>query len=116
MAATESDRPPNGYAKEWNPRFLEDQDFKEDGSFVELRKLVDADGDDLDIFLRHYEGPVPDCAVALIKEFCSGINPNLLQSESTQTQRGAVLDDRDSQGAFRTYLNPIGPKELYGHL
>ncbi|KAF2189216.1 hypothetical protein K469DRAFT_563071 [Zopfia rhizophila CBS 207.26] len=116
MAATENDRPPNGYAKEWNRRFLEDQDFKEDGSFVELRKLVDADGDDLDVFLREYEGPVPDCAVALIKEFCSSINPNLLQTESTQTQRGAWLDDRDSHGGFRTYLNPIGPKELYGHL
>jgi hypothetical protein len=102
------------YGKGWNPVFLEDRGFKEDGSWVELKRKMGAVGDDLDLFLEDFESSVPSCQVQEVQEFCQSVHLNDLQSELriAYRRRGAWLDDRSSEGS-RKHTNPPNSNALY---
>ncbi|KAF2474684.1 uncharacterized protein BDR25DRAFT_311128 [Lindgomyces ingoldianus] len=91
---------------------LSHQQFKEDSSYVQSKRDTlqseghEACGDNLDIFLQDYEGPVPSCEIEEVKEFCEG------------TSSGGPkiwLDDREkSTGFSRKYAKRLTATDL-GH-
>jgi hypothetical protein len=111
------------YTKEWHPLFSKEPRFEELDSYLQSRRVIDADGDELDIFLRDFEEPSPSSLVEEIQEFCKGTPiPNLESEVGNEGQRrGAWLNDwscrhlTSSEGA-RRYENLLTPSALYRHL
>jgi hypothetical protein len=125
-AAGSSERklyPYDCYAKEWDPLFSMDRNFKEDWSYVEWKRGIEADGNDFGIFLRDSEDSVPSCESEEVEEFCQGARLADLQSGAGMAghRRGAWLDDRSSalptgSRCVRKYKNPLTATALYQHL
>ncbi|OCK76085.1 hypothetical protein K432DRAFT_307150 [Lepidopterella palustris CBS 459.81] len=112
--------PGDYYAKEWDPVFLTDRNFKEDESYVEKKRRIDAEGNDISIFLRDSEDSVPSCKVHEVEEFCQDARLDHLKfGVGTAGQRRAAwLDDRRfsllmSGGCVREYQNPLTATGLY---
>ena len=111
------------YTKEWNPLFSKEPRFEECDSYLKSRIDVDADGDELGIFLRDLEDPSPSTLVEEVQEFCKGTTiPNLeSEVENKNQRRGAWLNDWSSRHltsseCVRKYENPLTAAALYGHL
>jgi hypothetical protein len=109
--------------KEWHPLFSKEPQFEELDSYLESRRDIDADGDELDIFLRDFEEPSPSSLVEEIQEFCKGMPIHNLESEVGHEgqRRGAWLNDwgcrhLTSSESVRRYENPLTPAALYRHL
>lgn len=120
MGAKIERHPLDYYAKEWSRRFSKDQNFKEDGSWVDSKRKMDAVGDEFGIFLEDAESSVPCPQVEEVQEFCQGIRlEDLVASAGTAGQRrGAWLDDRCSvrltnSRTVREYGNPLTATSLY---
>lgn len=126
VAGTKRERHPSDcYAKEWSPRFSKDQNFKDDESWVDIKRKLNAVGDDFGIFLEDVEGSVPCFQVKEVQEFCQGIRlEDLVAGAGTAGQRrGAWLDDRCSvcvtynpSAPIRDYGNPLTATSLYQFL
>jgi len=111
------------YTKEWNPLFLKEVRFEESDSYLKNRLDVDADGDELDIFLRDFEEPNPSSLVEEVQEFCKGTSIPHLESEveNEGRRRGAWLNDWSSRHltsseGVRRYENSLTSAALYRHL
>jgi len=111
------------YTKKWHPLFLEEPRFEERDSYLKSRLGVDADGDELDIFLRDFEEQSPSSLVEEIRDFCKGTPiPNFESEVGNEDQRrGAWLNDWScrhltSSEGVRRYENPLTPAALYRHL
>ena len=121
MIGEKRDYNSNYYKKEWDPEFLADRNFKEDESYVEYKRGINADGDDFDIFLRDSEDSVPCCKVEEVREFCQDACLDDLKKGARKagTRRGAWLDDRSCPGLMgssrcvRKYHNPLTATGLY---
>jgi hypothetical protein len=114
--------PSDCYAKEWHPEFSKDRKFKEDESYIDRKRKIDADGDDFDIFLQDSEDSVPSCKVEEVLEFCRDVHLEDLKSgvgaAGAGQQRAAWLDDRSCPGLacssfVRRYENPLTATGLY---
>src|SRR5438128_2169455 len=114
MSGKKKSYPPDCYAKEWDLVFSKDRNFKEEGSYVECKRGIHADGDDFGIFLQDSEDSVPSCKVEEVEEFCQGARLDDLKSGAGTAgqRRAAWLDDRScarltSSGCVRPYQNPL---------
>src|SRR5436190_3274987 len=77
-------------AKKWDPRFENDQNFEKRNSYLESRMDINANGDELSIFLRDSEESGSSSLVEEMVAFCNGY-----YVEEEETRRGAAwLDDR----------------------
>ena len=106
-------------AKEWDELFSRDRNFKEQRSYVEWKRSVNAEGDELDIFLRETEDSIPLCSVEEVKAFCRGVRLSDLTSGSqTAARRAAWLDDRkrahQARKGFFNQLYPFMETGAYG--
>jgi len=103
-------------AKKWDPRFENDQNFEKRNSYLESRMDINANGDELSIFLRDSEESGSSSLVEEMVAFCNGY-----YVEEEETRRGAAwLDDRTfgvtrSKGV-RIYENRLTPDALCKHL
>lgn len=111
--------PSDIFVKQWDPIFSQKRNFKEDGSYVEFKRRMDADAEGLSIFLQDFDGVVPSCQNTEIEEYCEGSLLVDLQSGngSAGHSRSAWMDDRcsdlPSDGYARHYLNPLTATGLY---
>jgi hypothetical protein len=118
MSSERGNYPSDCYAKEWDPAFLKDRNFKENESYVECKRGIDADGDDFGIFLQDSEDSVPSCEVREVEEFCQDARLDDLKSGmgATGQRRAAWLDDRSCASltsGVREYQNPLTATALY---
>jgi hypothetical protein len=112
------------YSKRWEPLFSTDRKFKErDESWVQQKRIIDAEGDDFEIFFTDFEDSVPSCESEEVQAFCKGAHLRGLESSAdiSGQQRGAWLDDRirpaaESSQCVREYKNPLKPTDLYKFL
>jgi hypothetical protein len=106
----------NDYNERWHQTFSADRKFRDDRPFIETLRAVDADGDDLDLFLSPYEGSVPCCESEEIKRFCSytGSVSQQPQAAADQTTAKAWLDDREkSTGKSRSSFGLLTASQLF---
>jgi hypothetical protein len=120
MAGKTRGDPLDYHPKEWDSVFAKDRNFKEDGSHVERRRGIRADGDDLAIFLQDFEDSTPSCEVEEVGEFCrdARLDDLRLGAGTAGLRRAAWLDDRScprraSSAQARDYRNPLTAYELY---
>ena len=111
------------YTKEWNPLFSKEPRYEERDSYLKSRIDVDADGDELEIFLRDLEEPSPSTLVEEVQEFYKGTTILNIESEVENKcrRRGAWLNDWScrhftSSECVRKYENPLTAAALYRHL
>jgi len=109
-------------AKKWDPFFSNEQNIEKRNSYLESRQDINADGDELSIFLRDSEESGPSSLVEEIDEFCNSeyVEEEEEKGSEGEQHRTAWLDDRSfgvisSEGA-RIYENRLTPTELYNHL
>jgi hypothetical protein len=106
------------YNERWHQTFSVARKFRDNTPFIETLRAVDADGDDLDLFLSPYEGSVPCCESEEIKRFCA--NPNSLSQQphvagADHSTAKAWLDDRErSTGKPRgSYTGILTAQKLF---
>lgn len=98
------------YIKKWDPIFSERRvSNEEDEAWVESNIGIDADGDDVGIFMRDIGTSVHSCAVEEVRQFCQA---------TARHRKAAWLDDRSSNsnptsGSVRTYKKPLSANQLY---
>jgi len=116
---------PNFFTKEWDPVFSTNRDYKREIPWVELKRHINATGEDVGIFLEDFEVSVPSCKAEEVKEFCKGAHLADLESANGTAgqRRGAWLDDMASSHvqlsidqAVRKYPNPLTATGLYRSL
>jgi hypothetical protein len=114
--------PSHFLVKKWDPIFAEDRIPKE-RSYVELKRKLNADGDDLDIFLQDEENSVPSREIEEVKEFCQGASVESVKSGTgvAGKSRRAILGDRscigsEGGGCAMECNNPLTATELYDYL
>lgn len=101
------------FRKIWDPEFSMQRWPPEDRPFVEFARSVDAEGSDVDIFLREDQGPVPSHEAEDIAAFCHGRS----LYKAPHGHRGAWLDDRETaSGACREYPYRLSAVQLYARL
>lgn len=109
-------------AKEWNPLFSKHQDFEESRFYLEARREIVRDGDELKVFLQDFEesGQGTSYLIEELQEFCQGTSLDDLKSGIgvAGQRRAAWLDDRtwcsDATGkVVREYQNPLTATGLY---
>jgi hypothetical protein len=109
-------------AKEWNPLFSKHQDFEESRFYLEARREIVRDGDELKVFLQDFEesGPGTSYLIEELQEFCQGTSLDDLKSGRGQAgQRASCwLDDRTwcgepNRNFVREYQNPLTATGLY---
>src|SRR5579871_2123801 len=123
-----------GCAKKWDPHFSNDQNVEERNSYLESRQDINADGDELSIFLRNSEESGPSSLVEEIVEFCNSeyVEEDEEDEEDEEEEgkgkddggrrqhRAAWLDDRSfgvtSSKGVRIYEDRLTPDELYKYL
>lgn len=97
----------NEHHRRWNVLFANHRILPERGFYMQARRNLGADGNDLDIFLRDYDDKVPSCELEDIKKFCQGkrgIRPQVAK---------AWLDDREwESGHSRTYRERLTAEQL----
>lgn len=118
-------------AKKWNPLFSNDQNFEERNTYLECRQVINADGDELSIFLRDSEESGPSSEAEEILEFCKSecVEEEVVEevggeegkkSSGWKQYRAAWLDDRSfgvtSSEGVRIYEDRLTPAALYKHL
>jgi len=104
------------YDRQWNQIFSTERNFTDDRPFIDALREVGADGDDLDLFLSPYEGPVPSCESEDIKRFCANTPLPSSQSDYTADEPPAKawLDDREkSTKNARSYSGLLSAAQLY---
>ena len=109
------------YAGEWNRLFSNEQNSEGSNSHIESRRDINADGDELRIFLRESDDSGPSSLVEEILEFCDGECREDLESVAKREEQSrAWLDDRTSHATsidgVRMYKNPLTAAALYRHL
>jgi hypothetical protein len=101
------------FENSWYPDFSILRDLRDDEILVEVKKKVDADGDDLGIFFTDSGDAAPRCEVEVLEDFCQGTSLEDVESgNGAAGHRKAVwLDDRasspDLQRGNRPYKNPL---------
>ena len=109
-------------AKEWHPLFSKHADFEDSKFYLETRREIVRDGDELEDFLQDFEesGPGTSYLIEELQEFCQGTSLDHLKSSTglAGQRRAAWLDDRmwcsEGSGKFvRDYQNPLTATSLY---
>src|SRR2546423_5707022 len=110
------------FENSWWPDFSRLRKLHDDETLVEVKKKVDADGDDLGIFFMDCGDAASRCEVEVLEEFCRGVSLGDVESGiGTAGHRRAVwLDDRGSpdlegSGDARKYENPLTATGLRRH-
>ena len=115
MASNKRDCQGVCFENRWHPEFSRLRDFHDDITLVEVKKKVDADGDDLDIFFTDSRDTASPCEVDVLADFCQGLSLEDVKSGLSTpagTRRAVWLDDRGQRGA-RKYENPLTATGLY---
>lgn len=115
----------NWYDKEWDPIFFTKRNFTDYESYVERRRRLDKEGNNLRIFLQDYEDSVPSCKVDEVEEFCEDarVDDIKLDNSIADQSRLAWFDQRsiprfgvNGEGCvtcFRKCRNPLSARRLY---
>jgi hypothetical protein len=106
----------DNYEERWNQTFFKERKFCDDRPWIDTLREVNADGDDLDLFLSPCDGPVPSCESEDIKRYCANVVLPSNQPESTADEPTAKawLDDRErSTEDSRSYLGLLTATQLY---
>jgi hypothetical protein len=111
---------PHFLAKKWDSIFAEDRVPKQ-VSYVESKRKINGDGNDLDLFLEDEENSVPSREIEDVKEFCQGECVESVKSGTgvAGEWRRAILNDRSCIGSddSRCECNsPLTATELYEYL
>lgn len=116
---------PDCYAKEWSPLFSTYQNYEESRFYVEERRGLGGDADDLNIFLQEFEElrRGPSYLIEEFQEFCQGacLDDLKLGVGPAGERRAAWVDDRKwspepSREFVREYENPLTATDLFGIL
>src|SRR5579862_8035504 len=86
------------FENSWHPEFSTLRNPNDDQILVKFKKEVDADGDDLGIFIRDSTDTASLCEVEVLEDFCQGGCLEDVESGiSTAGHRRAIwVDDRAS--------------------
>lgn len=112
----------NCCAKEWNPLFSKHHNFQESRPYLEARREIVRDCDELEVFLQDFDESDPGASYLIqeLQEFCQGTSLDDLKSNTglARQRRAAWLDDRmwcgEEIGNFvREYQNPLTATDLY---
>ena len=109
------------FENSWHPEFSRRRNLHDDKTLVEVKKKVDADGDDLGIFFMDSSDTASPCEVEVLEDFCRGIGLEDVESSigTAGHQRVVWLDDRGSSpdlegsGDARQYENPLTATGLW---
>jgi hypothetical protein len=108
------------FENSWSPKFSVLRSINDHGILLDLRKKINADGDDLDIFVE--SGDVASrCAVEVIGDFCRGITfEGVARAQGRAGHwRSVWLDERscildlEGSGDARQCSNPLTATGLY---
>jgi hypothetical protein len=105
----------------WYPQFSTLRNLRCDRILVDVKKKINADGDDLDIFLTDCVGTASRCAIEVLGGFCRGVClEDVVGARGRAGQwRSVWLDDRscipdlEGSGDVRRYENPLSATGLY---
>jgi hypothetical protein len=111
-------------AKKWDSVFAEDRIPKEEPSYVEWKRKINGDGNDVDIFLEDDENSVPSREIEDVKEFCRGECVESVKSGMgvAGAWRRAILNDRSCIGSndvgceHNSPLTVLTATELYEYM
>jgi hypothetical protein len=111
------------YSKRWHQEFSTDRNFKDDRSYLKLKRDINAEGDESDIFMQDNDTSGPSCEAEEVEEFIRGLKLADLKSAAGAAghRRAVWLDDRTFPGLtskhlVREYQNPITATGLYQKL
>ncbi|KAF2812708.1 uncharacterized protein BDZ99DRAFT_518523 [Mytilinidion resinicola] len=113
------------FVKEWDTAFSVKNVQREDVSYVEGKRHLNAIGKGITLFLRDTEDAVSSCKVQAVESFCRGTYLEDIKRGGTAGQcRTAWIDDRSfpnepdgpDGGKARTCPNPLTATALYRHL
>jgi hypothetical protein len=110
------------FGNSWYLDFSILRDLRDDEILVEVKKKVNADGDDLGIFFIDSGDAAPPCEVEVLDDFCRGTSLEDVESGNGAVgyRRAVWLDDRasspDLQSGHRPYQNPLTATGLKGAL
>jgi hypothetical protein len=113
MASEKKDHLEVCFENSWYPDFSILRNLDDDETLVEVKKKVDADGDDLGIFFTDSEDAAPRCEVEVLEDFCRGTSLEDVKSGNGAAghRRAVWLDDRASgpnvQSGDRPHKNPL---------
>lgn len=98
MVSEKKDRLEVCFENSCYPDFSRPRNLHDDKILVEVKKKVDADGDDLGIFFMDSGDTASPCEVEVLEDFCRGISLEDVElGNGTAGHRRAVwLDDRGS--------------------
>jgi hypothetical protein len=121
MASEKKDHLEVCFENSWYSDFSRLRYLNDDKTLVEVKKKVNADGDDIGIFSMDSGDTASPCEVEVLEDFCRGISFEDVESGiGTAGHRRAVwLDDRSSSpdlggsGYARQYENPLTATGLY---
>src|SRR4051812_10298521 len=84
------------FENSWYPDFSRLRNLHDDEILVEVKKKVDADGDDLGIFFTDSIDAASRCEVEVLEGFCQGISLEDVDSgnDPAGNRRAVWLDDR----------------------
>ncbi|KAF2194232.1 hypothetical protein K469DRAFT_651442 [Zopfia rhizophila CBS 207.26] len=104
----------------WHSEFSRIRNLHDDGTLVDLKKKVDADGDELGIFM---DSGVTDSQyeMEVLEDFCRGISLEDIESglNTAGSRRAVWIDDREGNlelegsGNPRQYENPLTATGLF---
>src|ERR1700722_16113665 len=104
------------FENSWYLDFSILRDLDDDEILVEVKKKVDAVGDDLSIFFTDSRDAAPPCEVEVLEDFCRGTSLEDVESANSAAGHRVWLDDRasgpDLQSGNRPYKNPLIATEL----
>jgi hypothetical protein len=109
------------FQKNWDPEFSEYRKVKDEKLLVDLKKEVNAEGENLHYFFTDSGDTAPPSEVELLEDFCQDTSLKDVQSgiSSAGSRRAIWMDDRSTGdvdmiggGNARPHENPLTPTGL----
>jgi hypothetical protein len=103
------------FSSSWCSEFSTFRNVRDEKTQIEINNEIDADGDDLTVFVRNFEDTASRCEIEIYKEFCHGVSfEDVRQHNGPAGSRKAMwLDERSNggdalgSGDSRHHKNPI---------
>jgi hypothetical protein len=109
------------FGKAWDPVFSENRECNHE-SWVATKRCLEADGDDIGIFLWDFEDTIPSSKAQEVGEYCKGMRLSDLEAGvgAAGQRRDAWLSDiasshlhRENPQSRREYENPLSATGLH---